>query len=147
MATKKPVKPQPLTVRQARLVKATAMGKNRTEAGLYAKPDRTPESARTWASETLQKPTVKQALYEEMARQGIDIESVVRPVADGLKADKVSIVGNGDQAMAEITPDHNIRLKSAQIASRWIGIDGGDSSNVTNIFNNIQIQQKEKYNL
>lgn len=147
MPVKKPARDEPLSPKQARLVKATAMGKNQTEAGLYARPDARPTLARQWANENLQKPTVKQALYEEMVRQGIDIESVVKPVADGLKADKVSIVGNGDQAMAEITPDHNIRLKSVQIASRWMGIDANENANVTNIFHNVQIHQKEKYDL
>lgn len=132
-------------IRLAKLVKATAEGKNQTEAGLLADPNRTPESARTWANETLQKPTVKEMLHKEMVKQGIDIASVVKPVKDGLVAEKVSIVGNGDQAMAEVTPDHSTRLKAVQIASKWMGIDAVNGEGTTNNFIQIINNKADKY--
>lgn len=136
-----------LTVKEAKLVKATAQGKNRTEAGLAADPNRAPESARVWASNTLQKTTVKEALHREMAKQGIDMASIVKPVKEGLVAEKVAIVGNGDSAMAEITPDHATRLKAVQIASRWMGVDASDSGSVNVHFHAHQAEQREKYDL
>lgn len=135
-----------LTVKEAKLVKATVAGKNQTEAGLYADSNRTPESARVWANETLQKATVQEAIQQAMADQGITPEKIVKPIADGLTAEKVSIVGNGDQAMAEITPDHGTRIKSAQIAAQWMGMnakgEGGSTYNFTQVIN----EKGSKYN-
>ena len=114
-----------LTIKEARLVKAKAKGKTHKEAYKEAgySLDSSEKAMVANTDKTLKKPHVKAALERELKRQGITVEAIVRPVADGLKAEKVTIVGNGDQAMAEVTPDHNIRLRSTQIASKWMGLD------------------------
>lgn len=134
-----------LRVKEAKLVKATAEGKNQTEAGLIADDNRTPESARVWANETLQKATVQEALQAEMARQGISLELIIKPIKDGLEAEKVSIVGNGDQAMAEITPDHAIRLKSSQMAQTLLGANKNNAEGASVHYHLHQSEQREKY--
>lgn len=140
-------KPKTLKLKEAKLVKATVQGMNQTQAGLYADPNRTPESARVWANETLRKATVREALHAEMIKQGIDIASVVKPIADGLTAEKVSIVGNGEAAMAEVTPDHNIRIKAAQIAGKWMGLDASEGGGNTYNFINVAKQDKDEFGL
>lgn len=135
-----------LTIKEAKLVKATIEGKNQTEAGLAADPNRKPETARVWANETLQKPTVQEAIQIAMAQQGITPEKIVKPIAEGLEAEKVHIVGNGDQAMAEVVPDHGTRIKSAQIAAQWMGMsskEGGTTNNFIQIING----QRNQYDL
>lgn len=136
-----------LTVKEAKLVKATVEGKNQTEAGLIADPDRKPESARVWANETLQKPTVQEAIQKAMAAQGITPEKIVRPIADGLEAEKVHVVGNGEQAMAEVVPDHGIRIKSAQIAAQWMGMSAKEGGGTNVHYHLHQAEQRKKYDL
>jgi hypothetical protein len=48
--------------------------------------------------------------------------------------------------MAEITPDHNVRIKSSQIASKWLGLENQEGS-VNVHFHAHQAEQKEKYDL
>lgn len=136
-----------LTVKEAKLVKAKAEGKTVLEAANEAEylPNAKDETRRVEATRTLQKPHVKEALHAEMAKQGIDIASIVKPVKDGLVAEKVSIVGNGDQAMAEVTPDHSTRLKAVQIASKWMGVDAVSEGGTTNNFVQIINNNKDKY--
>ena len=108
-----------LTVKEAKLVKGIAEGKKKYKAAVDA--GYSPNSAGVIASETLRKPNIQEALQAELARQGITLEKIIKPIKDGLEAEKVHIVGNGDQAMAEITPDHSIRLKSSQMAQTLLG--------------------------
>lgn len=136
-----------LTVKEAKLVKAKAQGKTHVEAykEVYSATAANSTAAQN-TTKILQKPNVQEALQREMAKQGITIETIVQPVAEALKADKVHIVGNGDQAMADVVPDHSTRLNAVKIASKWMGADqqpeGG--SNITN-FIQINQTQKDKY--
>lgn len=138
-----------LTVKEAKLVKAKAKGKTVLESANIAEylPNATDETRRVEAHKTLQKPHIKEALQQELAKQGITIEAVVKPIADGLVAEKVSIVGNGDQAMAEITPDHNVRIKSSQIASKWLGLEQNTEPQGGNTYVQIIQEQKNKYGI
>lgn len=136
-----------LTVKERKLVKAKAQGKSNKES--YLKAGYAPSTDKAMVvntSRVLARPNVKEALQAELAKQGINIESVVKPIAEGLRAEKVSIVGNGDSAMAEITPDHNVRIKSSQIASKWLGLENQEGS-VNVHFHAHQAEQKAKYDL
>lgn len=141
-----------LTVKEAKLVKAKAQGKTHAvaykEAG-YSLGENNPDKvARVNASKVLAKPHVQDLLQKELKKQGITIEAVVKPIAEGLVAEKVSIVGNGDQAMAEITPDHNVRIKSSQIASKWLGLEQEQGGTTVNLnFNNIAKQDKDNFGI
>lgn len=139
-------KTKKLTIKEAKLVKAKVQGKTMAQAAKEAgyMPNASDETRRREAYNITQKPHVKAQLQKELAKQGITLEAIVKPIADGLKAEKVSIVGNGDQAMAEITPDHNVRIKSSQIASKWMGVDTvTDSPNTT--FVQVIKEQTNKY--
>ena len=137
---------KPLTVKEAKLVKGIVQGKPKyiaaTEAGY------SPKSARSIATETLKKPNIQEALQAELARQGITLEKIVKPIKDGLEAEKVHIVGSGDQAMAEITPDHATRLKSSQMAQTILGANkNNDGGNIQNQFIQINNNLKDKYGI
>ena len=135
-----------LTVKETKLIKATVAGKKQKEAGLYADPNRGSETARVWANETLRKPTVQEALQKELNRQGITLAKVVKPIKDGLEAEKVAIVGNGDSAMAEITPDHAIRLKASSMAQQLMGLNKAQSDQTTYNFTQVINTKNDKYN-
>lgn len=136
-----------LTVKETKLVKAKASGMTHKQAWSKAGYSSNSSGA-TIVSNTdkiLKKPSVQEALQKELKKQGINIESVVKPIAEGLRAEKVSIVGNGDSAMAEITPDHNVRIKSSQIASKWLGLENQENTgNTFNFINNASFNS-EKY--
>lgn len=137
-----------LTIKEAKLVKAKVEGKTHAEAyeqAGYSLGKNNPDKvARVNASRVLAKPSVQEAFRAELKRQGITIEAVVKPIADGLKAEKVSIVGNGDQAMAEVTPDHTIRLKSSQMAQTLMGANK-NSETVGGTFIQINNDMRSKY--
>lgn len=134
-----------LTIKEAKLVKGIVAGKTKRQAAIDA--GYSPNTASEIAYETLNKPQLQALLHKELEKQGITLETVVKPVADGLKAEKVSIVGNGDSAMAEITPDHNVRLKSSQIASKWMGLDTQPETPVGAQFIQIINEKGSKYNV
>lgn len=141
MAKPKPTKP---TLRETKLIKGIISGKTQQQAGIEAGYGGGPKTVSVTASQALQKPHVREALQQEMERQGITLEKIVKPIKDGLEAEKVSIVGNGEDAMAEITPDHTIRLKSSQMAQKLIGVDIGDGG-TTNNFIQVINQKADKY--
>lgn len=138
-------KPTTLSPREAKLVKGVASGMGKREAGIEAGYGGQPKTVSVTVSQALQKPHVREALQQEMERQGITLEKIVKPIKDGLEAEKVSIVGNGEEAMAEITPDHNIRLKSSQMAQKLIGVDIGEPNGNTYNFTQIINEKADKY--
>lgn len=91
-----------LTVKQAKLVKAIAEGKTKTQAGLEAGYGTNPESARVTAHEALQNPTVQQKLQQELERQGITIEQVVAPVTRALADDNIETQLKGHDRAVKI---------------------------------------------
>jgi len=117
MPTIKPVKVPKLTPKQAKFVKGVNEGKTKVAAAMEAYPNATYQTARVIAAENIAKPSIAQALEAAYERQGITVDAIVRPVADGLLAERTVIIGNGDQAFADQVPDHGVRLKAAGMAS------------------------------
>lgn len=136
-----------LTDKQRKFVKAKATGVSGTKAAMIAYDVNNERTASVIATENLAKPSIQEAVQKEMARQGIDLESIVRPITDGLKAEKVSIVGNGEQAMAEVTPDHGIRLKASKMAQDLIGVNNRDGTTVNVNFVKVVKEDKDEYGL
>lgn len=137
-----------LTVKEAKLVKAKAQGMTNAKAYVVAGYSSTrPDVAEANARKVLGKPSVQNALHAELARQGITLEKIIKPIKDGLEAERVAIVGNGDQAMAEVTPDHSIRLKSSAMAQKLMGLDNASEGGVNIHFHQHQADQKAKYDL
>lgn len=143
--------PKPkITPHQARIVKAKveATLKNipQREFSRAIYPDQTPKSAEVSVSRELNKANVQIALQNELAKQGITIETVVRPIKDALVAEKVHIVGNGEQAMAEIVPDHTTRIAAVKVASKWMGLENSAPEEAKgNTFIQINNNKAEQY--
>ena len=132
-----------LTVKQAKFVKAKAEGKTGTEAAMIAYDVVDPKTAAVISSENLNKPNIQQAVQESMVRQGIDIDSVVKPIADGLIANKIHLYGDE----VDYTPDHSVRLKASGMALDLMGVKRQSDTNVTINFNQHMTEQKDKYGL
>lgn len=107
------------TVKELKLVKAIAAGKNQTEAGLFADPNRAPESARVWANTTLQKTTVQEALENAMVKHGIDLDTTIAPIGKALRAKRRDINGQGELV---ITDDLEMQLKGTDRALKLMRI-------------------------
>lgn len=133
-----------LTLKQAKFVTEVAKGKSGTQAALAAYDTTSVDVAKNIASETLRKPNVQEALAIAFEKHGITLDRAVKPIADGLEAEKVHIVGNGEQAMAEVVPDHGIRLKASGMALRLMGADSEPTGNTYNFVQVIE-EQKDKY--
>jgi len=117
-------KQKPLTIKQTKFVKAyVATDGNGQEAAKIAYNSSSDNVARSTASQALTKVNVRQAIDAALKRHNITLDAAMKPIEDGLLADKISISGQGDQAFAEVTPDHSIRLKASGMALKLLGAD------------------------
>lgn len=136
-----------LTVKQAKFVKAKAEGKTGVEAAMLAYETSDYNTAAVIASENLNKPNIQEAVQESMVKQGIDVDSVVKPIVDGLLAYKTGF--NKDGEFMEFGPDHSTRLKAAGMALDLMGAkkSGEGGTNVNINFNQIAQKDKEEFGL
>ena len=130
-----------ITVKEAKLVKGIAMGKTKQQAGLDAYDTTDPATASAIATETLKKPKVQEALQKALAKHGIDMDSAVAPIGKALRATKVQITGQGDQAFAEVVEDVDLQLKGSDRALKLMGVNQESTGNT---FNFVQLVQKDK---
>ena len=119
-----------LTIKERKLVKAVVEGKSKTQAALEAYDVKDPNIARGMAYEALQRPIVQAAVQAELERQGINLETVLRPIKEGLEAKQESRHKFGEEVN-----DIPTRLKASQMAQKLMGIDkpeknGGDTYNI-----------------
>lgn len=133
-----------LTKKQALFVKLVNEGMPAYKAALQAYDTDDLNTANTIAVENMQKPTIKAILHKEMQNQGIDIPAIVKPVADGLKAEKIHTSPTEPDV---VVPDHTIRLQSVKIASRWIGLESAENQGGDIHYHLHQAEQREKYDL
>ncbi len=119
---------KPLTIKQKKFVKAYVETGNGTKAALKTYDTTDPDTARAISSENLAKPSVRFAVEQALEKHGITMDAAIKPIKDGLEAEKVSITGQGDQAFAEVTPDHSIRLKASGMALKLMGADKGEQA-------------------
>ena len=119
-----------LTPQQAKLVKGIAEGKTKQQAGIDAGYGSNPASTSAIVTETLKIPKIQEALQNEMLRQGITLEQVVAPITRALADDSIELQLKG----------HDRAIKILQGQSKQDG-------NTTYNFNNVQVTQKEKYDL
>ena len=104
--------------RERKLVAGFVAGKSLTQAAKdagYAK-----STAEKKASAILHRPLVRSELTNALARLGHTMESIVRPISDGLKARK-SYVHPKAGLLESGFPDHAIRLAAADRAIRLLG--------------------------
>ena len=125
-----------LTIKQSKFVneyvKNDGNGKKAAQIAYDVANDAT---AAVIASENLTKPNIKAAIEASLVKHGITLDAAVKPIAEALNAERVVIVGNGDQAMAELVPDHNVRLKASGMAIKLMGADKEDGGGNTFNFN------------
>lgn len=119
--SRKPVKKK-LTIKEAKLVKGIVEGKTKRQAAIEAYNTKTPETASVVASNVLKKVNVQEALQEALEKAGLTPSKVVDVVKEGMEAQRLVIVGNGEEAMADLQPDHSIRLKAAGMAANFMGL-------------------------
>ncbi len=141
-------KPQrkPLTQKEIKLVKGIASGKTRQAAALAAYDASSPETASSIATATLKKVNVQEALAEAFEKNGITIGAAIAPIGKAMKATKVVIHGNGDDAFAEVVEDLELQLKGSDRALKLMGI-GQQSGDVTINFINHSQEQRKVYDL
>lgn len=132
-----------LTIKEVKLIKALVSGKTMGEAGMLATGSTTPESGAVQAGRMLKRVGVQEKLEEAFKTHGITVDAATKPIADGLKADKVHIVGNGEQAMAEVVPDHSIRLKASSMAFNLMGV-GRNQEPQGNTYNFVQVSAGDR---
>lgn len=138
--------PKPkLTVKQAKFVKAKAEGKTGTEAAMIAYDVKDETVASAISSENLRKPSIQQAVQESMAKQGLTIDLVVKPIVDGMTASKDFYDKEGNYI--DSTPDHSTRLKASGMALELMGAKNKGDTTVNINFNQHMTEQKDKYGL
>lgn len=138
---------QELTVKQAKLVKGRAEGKTILQAANDANylPNAKDEVRRVEASKTLQKPYVKEALDIAFKKHGIDLDSAIAPIGKALKATKVQIHGNGEEAFAEVVEDIDLQLKGSDRALKLMGVSSKDENGSTYNFVQVINNKADKY--
>lgn len=135
-----------LTMKQAKFVKGVAQGKPATIAALEAYDTENYNVASTIAVENMQKPSVKEAIDAEMAKQGITIEKIIAPVAAALEAKtRIKSVTTGE-TMEIDAPDLDMQLKGHDRAVKLMsfGMKKDDGATINN-FGQMIVQQKERY--
>lgn len=146
MSEGKPKPRRSLTVKEQKLVQGVAMGKSQTQAAIDA--GYSPKTAAVIASENLKKPNLQEALQAALIKHGITPDRTIQRVSEALDAEKVAIVGNGEQAMAEITPDHTTRLQAVKIANNLMGLGQKQEGNTVNInFNQVIDKDREEFGI
>jgi hypothetical protein len=130
-----------LTMKQAKFVKAKTEGKSGTQAYMEAYETNNAKVASVEASRLLAKPSIQEIVQESMERQGVTVDLVVKPIVDGLNANKIHITDSG----IEHSPDHSVRLKASGMALDLMGAKSrGEAGNTTIIFNKGDVV-KDKY--
>lgn len=106
-----------LTEKEKKFVEGVAQGKTKTRAAIDAGYSKSTAWKKSYA--ILKRPLVVSALTEALERQGINLDKIVRPIADGLEA-TVRIMT--DKGLVETSlPDHKIRGENADRAIRLLG--------------------------
>lgn len=137
---------KPLTLKQAKFVKAKAEGKTNRRAAQDA-TGASESVAAVQANRMLKNVNVQEALQAEFVKQGITLEAIVRPIADGLTATKMVVMGkDSDDSFVDITPDHSIRLKASGMAAQFMGI-GKQANDITVNFISQAAEQRTVYDL
>ena len=117
-------KEKALTPKQEKFVaEYTRNGGNAKQAAMKAYPNQTEASAAQQGWENLQKPELAKAIRAEFARQGVTLESALKPIVKGLKAKDKD--GNDDL-------DKQMRAHDRWLKAINLGDDNGLSLNIEN---------------
>lgn len=139
MAGKKPT----LTVKEVKLIKALVSGKSIGQAGMIATGSTNPQSGATQAGRMLKSVDVQEALAVAFEKHGITLDAAIEPIGKALKATKVQITGQGDQAFAEVVEDIDLQLKGSDRALKLMNV-GQDRDGGGNTYNFINVAKTDK---
>lgn len=134
-----------LTVKQAKFVKAKAQGKSGTQAYMEAYETDNARMASVEASRLLAKPSIKEIVQESMAKQGITVDLVVKPIVDGLQATKTAT--EKGEVYSSNEPDHTVRLSAAKTALELMGAKNEGNGSVSFNFINVAKDDKDAFGL
>lgn len=130
---------RPITIKQARIIRYIAQGKSKREAGRLAGFTGSDETVSVSVSNALKEPNVKIALREALAKAGVDVDGVASVIANGMKAERITVLGSGPDAIADMQPDHSIRLRAVQLAAKYLGAEEPENKDTGgNTFNFIK---------
>lgn len=137
---------KPLTLKQAKFVKAKVAGK--TNRGAAQEATGASEAvAAVQANRMLKNVNVQEAIAAEFEKQGITMAAIVKPIADGLTATKMVVMGkDSDDSFVDMTPDHSVRLKASSMAAQFMGI-GKQASDITINFIGQSTEQRTVYDI
>ena len=82
---------------------------------------------------------IKKLLYEA---NGLDEKAMIKVIKDALTANKFAVKRTG--GIADLGPDHFIRLKAVEIRNKAIGEEDGSSGNRGNTLNVMIVKDKDK---
>lgn len=111
---------KPPTQKQRRIIKAKIQGASNKDIGAAEYPQATPQSQAVLISRELKKTNVaqymEQSKLQALKEHNITWSRIIRPINDALEANKVVILGKGEDAFADVQPDHTTRLSAAKQA-------------------------------
>lgn len=142
MTQRRPLKTT--TVKEKKFIKGIVEGKTKRQAAKDAGYTGSPETLSVTASQVLKNPNVQEELAKALDKHGITLDKAIEPVAKALKATKVVIHGDKEDAFAEVVDDIELQLKGHDRAMKLMGIN---SPTVNINFNNYAQKQRADYDL
>lgn len=134
-----------LNPKQINIIKGKVAGKKNRTIAKELMPNIDPHSAETLVSRELKKVDVKEALAAAFEAHGITLDAAIEPIGKALKATKIVIHGNKEDAFAEEVEDLDLQLKGSDRALKLMGI--GAEQGTTNNFIFIAKGQRAKYDI
>lgn len=134
-----------LTPRQSVFVKAVVEGKSNTEAAMMATGAKTKDVAKTQGHRLSTNVNVQEALAKAFKKHAISLDAAIAPIGKALKATKVVIHGNGEDAFAEVVEDLDMQLKGSDRALKLMGVSSTGDTNIT--FIDMSNRGRKEYDL
>lgn len=109
-------------IEEAKFVEAKLKGKSNTQAAMAATGTTSVNVAKTQGYRLSTNVNVQQAILNTLEYQGIDYDRVTKPIAEGLEATKIIVMGKGtDDSFVDVIPDWSARLKASDMALKLMG--------------------------
>lgn len=109
-----------ISPKQRRIIKAKIKGTKLKDIGNMEYPNATERSKEVLVSRELNKPHVAQYLEQSkllaLKEHNITWSRIIKPISEALDATKVVILGKGEEAFADVQPDHTTRLSATKQA-------------------------------
>lgn len=112
-----------LSVKEVKLIQGIVSGKKRRQAARDAGITGSDNVVSATTSRMLSNVNVKLALQEALAQAGVGVSDVAQVIADGLKAEQMIALGNGEDKIVDFRPDHSTRLRAGAMAAKYLGAE------------------------